>query len=141
MRQKGRRVLTVVPPGPDNPLGKYWLGLNRSGVGIHGTNSPHSIYRTATHGCIRLHGEDIEQLFHSVEVNTPVNVIYQPVLFGVADDGVYLEAHADVYRKGGDSVAAVQKLATEAGVQDRIDWEVVKQVLAKREGIARRVSR
>ena len=141
MAQQGKPVVTSVPAGPDNPLGQYWLGFNRTGVGIHGTNSPNSIYRSATHGCIRMHATDIEQLFNTVDVKTPVTVIYQPVLFGVAEDGVYLEAHPDVYKKGGDTAATVKKLAAEAGVTDRVDWDAVKQVLAKREGIARRVSR
>ena len=44
MRRAGKRVLTRVPPGPSNPLGKYWLGLSLDSVGIHGTNAPLSIY-------------------------------------------------------------------------------------------------
>ncbi|HXG55169.1 MAG TPA: L,D-transpeptidase [Vicinamibacterales bacterium] len=139
MRRNGKPVITSVPAGPDNPLGKYWLGFDRSGVGIHGTNSPNSIYRSATHGCIRMRAESIEELFGKVEVNTAVNVIYQPVLLGIDGDGIYLEAHPDVYKKGGDPVAVVRRLVTEAGVQDRIVWETVKHVLAKREGIARRI--
>lgn len=140
MQRKGQRVQTSVPPGPRNPLGKYWLGLNRTGVGIHGTNSPRSIYNSATHGCIRMHAPDVEDLFRRVSVNTPVALIYQPVLLGLADDGVYLESHPDVYEKGGDPMAAVRSLAAEAGVADRIDWAAVAQVLSKREGIARRIS-
>lgn len=140
MRRSGKTVLTVVPPGPDNPLGEYWLGLNRSGVGIHGTNSPNSIYRAATHGCIRMRPGHIQELFGKVEVNTPVSLIYQPILFAIADDGVYLEAHPDVYKKGEDPIGVVQQLAAEAGVTDKVDWELVKQVLAKRQGIARRVN-
>jgi L,D-transpeptidase ErfK/SrfK len=141
MIQQGKAPITSIPPGPENPLGKYWIGLNRTGVGIHGTNSPESIYHSGTHGCIRMHADGIEKLFNSVAVNTPVTVIYQPVLFGVASDGVYLEAHPDVYRKGGNAVAVVEKLAVEAGVADRIDWEAVRQVLAKREGVARPIAR
>src|SRR5207244_4257585 len=59
---QGKPVLTHVPPSPANPLGKYWLGLSIPGVGIHGTNAPSSIYNLQTHGCIRLHPDDIEKL-------------------------------------------------------------------------------
>ena len=45
MRLEGKRVLTKVPPGPDNPLGRHWLRLSFSGVGLHGTNVPSSVYR------------------------------------------------------------------------------------------------
>jgi hypothetical protein len=79
-------------------------------------------------------------LFARVEVKTPISVIYQPILLGIAPDGIYVEAHADVYRKGGDAFATLRRVATEAGVHDRIDWEAAKQVLLKREGVARRVS-
>ena len=66
MRRAGKRVLTRVPPGPNNPLGKYWLGLSLDSVGIHGTNAPLSIYSLATHGCIRLANDDIEALYAQV---------------------------------------------------------------------------
>ena len=42
MAREGKRVLTRVPPGPDNPLGTRWIGLTPS-IGIHGTNAPSSI--------------------------------------------------------------------------------------------------
>jgi lipoprotein-anchoring transpeptidase ErfK/SrfK len=43
MRREGKPVLTIVPPGPDNPLGRHWLGLSRVSCGIHGTIVPASI--------------------------------------------------------------------------------------------------
>src|SRR4029077_7496736 len=43
-----------IPPGPRNPVGILWMGLNKRGIGIHGTNSPNTIGRGASHGCIRL---------------------------------------------------------------------------------------
>ena len=140
MRRTGKRVVTSVPPGPDNPLGQYWIGLNRTSVGIHGTNSPRSIYHSATHGCVRMHPDDIEALFSQVELNTPVTIIYEPVLLTAGEDGIYVEAHADVYRKGDDPLSTVRRLAAEAGLQSDIDWTAVTRLLAKREGVARGVS-
>jgi lipoprotein-anchoring transpeptidase ErfK/SrfK len=43
-----------VMPGPGNPVGTRWMGLNRAGYGIHGTNEPKSIGKAASHGCIRM---------------------------------------------------------------------------------------
>src|SRR5215831_6698798 len=40
----------VVPPGKGNPLGTRWLGLSVRGYGIHGTNAPGSIGKSASHG-------------------------------------------------------------------------------------------
>jgi lipoprotein-anchoring transpeptidase ErfK/SrfK len=44
MRREGRPVLTRVAPGPDNPLGRHWIGLSLPAIGIHGTIAPASIY-------------------------------------------------------------------------------------------------
>jgi hypothetical protein len=54
---------TVIEPGPENPLGTRWIGLNRKGYGIHGTNVPSSIGKAASHGCIRMRQQDLEELF------------------------------------------------------------------------------
>ncbi len=65
---------TVIGPGPDNPLGARWLGLNRKGYGIHGTSAPRSIGRAASHGCIRLAKRDLEQVFEMVRAGDAVSI-------------------------------------------------------------------
>src|ERR1700746_1854454 len=62
----------VIPAGAGNPIGTRWLGLNRKGYGIHGTNEPGSIGKAASHGCIRLRNRDMEQLFRTVSVGDTV---------------------------------------------------------------------
>jgi lipoprotein-anchoring transpeptidase ErfK/SrfK len=62
----------VIPAGEDNPLGPRWIGLSLSHFGIHGTNQPHSIGRHASHGCIRMHNADVEELFERVRVGDTV---------------------------------------------------------------------
>jgi len=64
----------VVPPGKNNPLGPRWIGLSRKGYGIHGTNNPRSIGRPVSHGCIRLHNSDVEELFGLVAVGDAVEL-------------------------------------------------------------------
>jgi lipoprotein-anchoring transpeptidase ErfK/SrfK len=64
----------VVPPGTRNPLGPRWIGLSRRGYGIHGTSSPRSIGRPASHGCIRMHNADVEELFGLVEIGDAVEL-------------------------------------------------------------------
>lgn len=140
MRQEGKEVITRVPPGPDNPLGKYWLGLSLPAIGIHGTIAPTSVYRFQSHGCIRLHPDDISALFANVSVNFEGKIIYQPVLLAQLPDGrIFLEAHPDVYKRGGDPLQRVQKLAAEADITEQIDWEKVAQVIKQKEGLAREV--
>ncbi len=43
----------TLPPGPNNPVGILWAGINKKGIGLHGTNHPHTIGRTHSAGCIR----------------------------------------------------------------------------------------
>ncbi len=64
----------VVPPGKQNPLGSRWMGLSAAGYGIHGTNAPASIGTAASHGCIRMHNRDVEQLFQMVTTGTKVQL-------------------------------------------------------------------
>ena len=63
-----------VPPGPGNPLGTRWMGLDAAGVGLHGTPDAASIGYSASHGCIRMRIPDAEWLFTQVSVGTPVYI-------------------------------------------------------------------
>jgi lipoprotein-anchoring transpeptidase ErfK/SrfK len=64
----------VIPAGDDNPLGPRWVGLNKKGYGIHGTNAPRSIGKAASHGCIRMRNRDIVQFFAMVSVGDTVEI-------------------------------------------------------------------
>jgi lipoprotein-anchoring transpeptidase ErfK/SrfK len=67
--------LKPIPPGPGNPLGTRWMGLDAAGVGMHGTPDDASIGYSASHGCIRMHIPDAEWLFNHVHIGTPVFVV------------------------------------------------------------------
>lgn len=140
MRREGRTVKTAVPPGPDNPLGKHWLGLSLSAIGIHGTIAPASIYHFQSHGCIRLHPDDIEALFEQTERGTSGSIIYVPMMLTESDGRIYLEVHRDIYNKGDVSLMALERLAQDAVLGDRIDWARAAEVLEQREGVARDVT-
>ncbi|MBO8142401.1 MAG: L,D-transpeptidase [Firmicutes bacterium] len=84
----------VDPGGPEGKpqLGNRWMGLavpperdrRSSGpderapaglkYGIHGTNEPESIGEHASGGCIRMHDEDVVELFERVDVGTVVEI-------------------------------------------------------------------
>lgn len=65
---------TVIPGGtPQNPLKSRWLGVY-DGVGVHGTDARGSIGTNASHGCIRMLIEDVEQLYDQVPVGTPIYI-------------------------------------------------------------------
>ena len=65
----------AVPPGPNNPLGKFALDLGWPAIAIHGTNDPDSVGRQASGGCFRMLPADIETVFAAAEVGTPVRVV------------------------------------------------------------------
>jgi lipoprotein-anchoring transpeptidase ErfK/SrfK len=63
-----------LPPGPNNPVGVLWIGLNKPHVGIHGTNNPETIGRAASHGCIRTANWDAARVKELVTVGNPVSI-------------------------------------------------------------------
>ena len=65
----------------DSVFGSRWLGLSALGYGIHGTNNPASIGTAVSSGCIRMHNQDIEELFPLVKIGTPVEIIASSLLF------------------------------------------------------------
>ena len=67
----------IVPPGPRNPVGTRWMGLSKHGYGIHGTNEPDSIGKSASHGCIRMATADLEELYPLVAEGDTVELIGQ----------------------------------------------------------------
>jgi lipoprotein-anchoring transpeptidase ErfK/SrfK len=69
-----RRKLTI-PPGPRNPVGLCWIGMNLPGYGIHGTPAPELIGKTGSHGCIRLANWDVLRLSEMVRIGTPVRFL------------------------------------------------------------------
>lgn len=71
-RALNRRL--VLPPGPNNPVGVAWIGLDRPGYGIHGTPVPEQVGRTESHGCFRLANWNAEYLRQMVWVGMPVSV-------------------------------------------------------------------
>ena len=89
----GTPLPRVVPPGPDNPLGKFAMRLTLPSYLIHGTNRPAGVGMRVTHGCIRMYPEDIEYLFGRVAVNTEVRIITEPVKLGWDGDRLVMEVH------------------------------------------------
>ncbi|GGF19831.1 hypothetical protein GCM10011611_27270 [Aliidongia dinghuensis] len=142
----------VVGPGPDNPMGDYALYLGWSGYAIHGSNKPYSIGRRDSHGCIRLYPEDIERLYRSIAVGVPVTVVNQQAKVGWSGNELYLEVHptqsdADALETTGaprstTPVDADDLVRRKAGFElERVDWTVVHEAEARRDGVPVQVTR
>ncbi len=89
----GNPLPSVVPAGPDNPLGKFVLKLDMPGYLIHGTNQPYGVGMRVSHGCVRLYPENIEKLYSLMEIGEPVMIINRPYLAGWRNGELYFESH------------------------------------------------
>jgi L,D-transpeptidase ErfK/SrfK len=160
----GRPLPRIVPPGPNNPLGKYAMRLGLPGYLIHGTNRPAGVGMRVTHGCVRMFPEDIEFLFGKIDVKTPVRIINEPVKMGWAGDALVMEVHpvlevaapppeeadteeADTEEAGEDVLEEVvqtkdpltyvteQFIATTAERAGQLDWQLAEQLVERSDGI------
>jgi L,D-transpeptidase ErfK/SrfK len=128
-----------VPPGPDNPLGSLWMTIGATSYGVHGTNIRWSIGRTATHGCVRLYEDEMRRLFDRTPSGTRLRIVYQPTKWGSEGDGVYLEAHPDLYERMPDALEAALALPRAVGIVDSLDLDAVARVVSEARGVPERV--
>lgn len=63
-----------IPPGPNSPVGVFWCGLTKPGIGLHGTPNPETIGRARSHGCIRLANWDAVRLPTLIRPGTTVEI-------------------------------------------------------------------
>ncbi len=139
----------IVPPGPDNPLGRYALRLGLASYLIHGTNKPFGIGMQVTHGCMRLYPEDMEALFAAVSVGTPVRIVNQPYKAGWHKGELFLEVHAPL--PDGNKIATpmrnftpiVDKViaATNSQPGYPINWDKVRSIVQAEAGAPVAVTR
>lgn len=112
-----RMIIKINQPGwkgipggdPKNPLGARWLGLQVNGdngrmYGIHGTNNPKSIGTHASSGCVRMHNNDVINLYNTIPTNTLVWIHYGK------HDGIWHGRHLDIKPKPTPSQPATGKL-------------------------------
>ena len=159
----GNPLPRIVPPGPDNPLGKYAMRLGLPGYLIHGTNRPAGVGMRVTHGCVRMFPEDIEFLFGKIDLNTAVRIINEPIKMGWSGNDLVMEVHPvlevvlpevageavdeatdenaedvlDVVVETKDPLTYVteQFIETTAERPGQLDWDRVEQLVNRSEGI------
>lgn len=150
IRKEDPSLPEIIPPGPENPLGAYVIGLdatkNRKWVWIkiHGTNQSWTIGTIISHGCIRLYPKDIKALFEAVKIGTPVRIVNQVLKVSEIEGKVYLEAHlpgvavVDPVSINGTQAATV--LATsETELTNSTDEQIIKISPTHRKFICRHI--
>jgi len=85
-----------VEAGPDNPLGEFALRIGNTNYLIHGTNRPEGVGLRVSHGCIRLYADHISELSAMISLDTPVNIINEPIKLGRRGDAIYVQAYKTV---------------------------------------------
>lgn len=142
--KNGKKLPSVIPAGPDNPLGKYAMILDIPGYLIHGTNRPAGVGMRVSHGCIRMLPEDIADLIYRVPVGTSVRLINQPVKFGWDNAGIlHAQVYPEVYpaQAGADNADARLDEALDAATQAAagrrflVDYRRLKQQLEAPDGM------
>jgi len=138
--QQGVVLPSVMPAGPDNPLGEYAIYMRVPTYLIHSTIFPESIGKRASFGCIRMYESDIKQFFPSVRGGVPVAIVNSPVKIGWQGDHLYVEAykpleeHGDAY--DASLAGMVHTITTAANNQDTlIDWQALAYISQERDGI------
>ncbi|WP_420266068.1 L,D-transpeptidase family protein [Candidatus Magnetominusculus dajiuhuensis] len=140
MREETPDLDPLVPPGPDNPLGDYWLQLSIPSYGIHGTNKPYSVGRRISSGCIRLYPEDIEELFEYARVRTPVKIINEPIKAAIHEDAVYIEIHPNGL-SGEELAAKALKQLSGKDLFRYVNQQLLKSAIDNPTGLPTKISR
>jgi L,D-transpeptidase ErfK/SrfK len=140
IRKEDPGLPPLVLPGPDNPLGGYWLQLSANGYGIHGTNRPYGIGREVSHGCIRLYPEDIQMLFNLVKLGTKVIIMNEPVKVGLFNKKIYAEIHK--YEKDDIELISltIKKLSMKYLLKD-IDTQLLIHTIKRSTGLPAIISK
>ncbi len=139
-KAKGQPLPDAIPPGPDDPLGKFAMRLGWPSYLIHGTNHPYGIGMRVSHGCLRMYPEDIQSLFGQVAVDTPVRILDQPFKAGWEAGKLYLEAHAQLAGDQGQApsnlTGAVSSVlaATNQPLNDAL-WDHILAIATRHQGI------
>lgn len=76
-KQPGATTRTTLQPGPNNPVGTVWIGLDQPTFGIHGSDEPDEIGKSFSHGCVRLSNWDAEALAGGVRKGVKVSFLEQ----------------------------------------------------------------
>jgi lipoprotein-anchoring transpeptidase ErfK/SrfK len=62
----------TIKPGPNNPVGVVWIGLDLENYGLHGTPEPGRVGHSESHGCVRLTNWDAARVAALVKPGTLV---------------------------------------------------------------------
>lgn len=136
---EGNPLPAQVPPGPENPLGRFVLKLGMPSYLIHGTNRPAGVGMRVSHGCVRLFPENIEAIYALAPVGTRVTIVNQPYLLAWDNGQLLLEAHApladDPVDRQSELLAQLDTAVADSGLADYVDTARLEEVIDLASGV------
>ncbi|MEH6640550.1 L,D-transpeptidase family protein [Vreelandella glaciei] len=137
--ERGEPAPSVVPPGPQNPLGEHAILLAMPSYLIHGTNRPDGVGMRVSRGCIRMYPEDIKSLYERLPSGTQVNLMDAPFKAGFAADGTLfvqsfpqLEENVEGFEPLLNALERVTALTTDRDVE--IDADQIQRAVEAPDG-------
>ena len=138
--EQGVILPRIMPPGPDNPLGKYGIYMGIPTYLIHSTIFPESIGRRASFGCVRMYESDIKEFFPAMKKGIPVIIINASVKTGWQNDRLYMEAYKPLEEHVAEPDASLPGMVHMIIDQTKdqktlIDWQLVSYINKERDGM------
>ncbi len=137
LTKQGKKLPDKIPPGPNNPFGKYALRLGMSEYFIHGSNQRFGIGMRSSSGCIRMYDNDIKWLYDNVLLKTPVRIIDQPIKMSAETPTLKLiEIHQPLSDQHGNvqPVIITDAVKRFIGSSDQ-DWDFLQPYFAEPKGL------
>lgn len=139
--ENGDPLPAIVPPGPENPLGRHVFRLGLPSYLIHGTNKPPGVGMRVSAGCVRMFPEDIEALFPRIARGTPVRLINEPVLAAWHGSQLYVDAHTFLEEDDRDAdkllVETIEQAVAAAGqALGTVDFSLAAALMREGRGVA-----
>ena len=136
LKEKGVVLANEVPPGANNPFGKYALRLGTSEYLIHGTNKRFGIGMRASSGCIRMYDDDIKWLYDNVALQTRVRIIDQPIKMSYENGQKQLiEIHEPLTEEPGKQTIKLANAVQRFVGSNRNYWHQLVPVIEKPTGL------
>ncbi|MBT2774363.1 L,D-transpeptidase family protein [Halomonas sp. ISL-60] len=136
--ERGEPAPSIVPPGPQNPLGEHAILLAMPSYLIHGTNRPDGVGMRVSRGCIRMYPEDIKSLYERLPSGTQVNLMDAPFKAGWAADGtLFVQSFPQLEENVGDFeplLNALQRVTDLTEDNIEIDSEQIERAVAAPDG-------
>lgn len=138
--EQGIVLPQVMPPGPDNPLGKHAIYMQIPTYLIHSTIFPSSVGKRASFGCIRMYENDIEEFFPTVDSGIPVAIINKPVKLGWQQNKLFMEVHEPLEEHTNEEetkLSGMVKMLSNVTLDQPalIDWQALSYIAKEHDGI------